>query len=69
MAKLKKDTTYYVGKPFKQGKAYGQAVTYVDSNLKRISYAIYDLKARNIKKYANPKVIFISAVEFNKLTK
>jgi hypothetical protein len=69
MEKLKKDTTYYVGKPYKQGKVYGQAVVFVDSNLKKIIHEIYSAKARDFKKYANPKTIFISAVEFNKLTK
>jgi len=69
MAKLKKDTTYYVGKPFKQGKVYGQAIVYVDSNFKKHTSEIYSAKARDFAKYANPKIIFISAIEFNKLTK
>ena len=74
MAKLKKDTTYYVGKPFKLRNVYKQAVVYVDSNLKKHTSSTYSKKARDFSDGfmgfgVSERAIRISAVEFNKLTK
>jgi hypothetical protein len=35
MSSLKKDTTYYVGRPQKEGKMYSQKVVYVDNKGKK----------------------------------
>jgi hypothetical protein len=74
MAKLKKNTTYYVGRPFKERKVYGQAVVYVDSNLKKHTSTTYSAKARDFSGGfmgfgVSERAICISAPEFNKLTK
>jgi len=47
MAKLKKDKTYYVGRPQKSGKGYGQKVVYVDSDGKKHTSTTYSEKARD----------------------
>lgn len=74
MAKLKKDATYYVGRPVKENKGYAQKVVYVDSDLKKHTSTTYSAKARDFAGGfmgfgVTERAICISQSEFDKLTK
>ena len=72
--KLKKDATYYVGRPIKEKKGYNQKVVYVDSDFKKHTSKLYALKARDFA-YGfmgwgvSQRAICISQAAFDKLTK
>jgi hypothetical protein len=72
MAKLKKNTTYYVGRPVKEGYAYVQKVVHVDANGKKHIDASYSSKARDFQGgfmgfNVTTRAINISQSEFDKL--
>lgn len=74
MAKIKKNTTYYVGRPVKQGNAYAQKVVYVDSDLKKHQSTTYSAKAKDFLGGfmgfgVSERAICISQAAFDKLTK
>ena len=70
--KLKLDTTYYVGRPVKEKKAYAQKVVYVDEKGKQHTSTTYSFNARD---FANgfmgfgvsERAINISQAAFDKL--
>jgi hypothetical protein len=72
MAKLKKNTTYYVGRPVKERNVYVQKVVYVDANGKKHNQSSYSSKARDFQGGfmgfgVTARAINISQSEFNKL--
>ena len=79
MEKLKKNTTYYVGKPFKDAKnfriwVYGQFVVNIDSNLKQHTQMRYSAKAKDFSDGfmgfgVSERAICISPIEFERLKK
>jgi len=74
MKKLKKDATYYVGRPIKEKNGYAQKVVYVDSDLKKNTSITYSAKSRDFTGGfmgfgVTERAICISQSEFDKLTK
>ena len=72
MSKLKKKTTYYVGRPIKQGKLYAQKVVFVDANGKKNTQTTYSSKAKDFQGGfmgfgVTERAINISQSEFDKL--
>jgi hypothetical protein len=73
MDKLKKDTTYYVGRPIKENKGYAQKVVYVGSDFNKHTSTVYSVKAKDfvggfIGFGVTKRAICISQSEFDKLT-
>lgn len=72
MAKLKNNTTYYVGRPVKEGNVYAQKVVFVDSKGKKNTSKTYSSKARDFQGGfmgfgIKERAINISQSEFDKL--